>query len=427
MADDQHPIQEARIAKALSLDDVARKCELDKKTVIRAERAQPINHESARILSTFFGRTPRELGILIRGQPPIEDEGATASTDPDEFEPTAPLTSPTLSEHDDATASLTLTFDLLSPKIAPDVVNSIERSTQRLGRLYPVEPPAAVLPRVHKQLRVIRDLLKGGGARLPDHARLLSAAAWHCLLLAMLHYDQRQFGAAEATRNAAESLGQQVGDSNVIGWAYETAAWFAIYDGANQEIIDAAQQGLAVSPENSSAQVMNMLKLGLGQARVGRELEAEHAIERAQEIAQGMERPDYPDHHFTFDAPNKLDMYVARIYAFLGKHASAEQHARDLIKKTIEERSQYPVPPTREYFGRLDLASALIDRDELEEACAEASQAFGTILRNDVVERAIEISTRLMTRDPNNPAVKEFHMRCTTAQWDLASESDTTA
>jgi hypothetical protein len=139
-----------------------------------------------------------------------------------------------------------------------------------------------------------------------------------------------------------------------------------------------------------------------------------------------MPRPD-PDHHFMFDAPNKLDMYLARTYAFLGKDANAEDHARKLLKQTIDERSQYPVPPTREYFGRLDLASALIERDEIEEACAEASQAFGSIQRNDVVERAAEISTRLMARDPKHPAVKDFQLRCAEAARALAATSDTGA
>lgn len=181
----------------------------------------------------------------------------------------------------------------------------------------------------------------------------------------MLHYDLKQVCPALATRDAAESLGRQAENGDIIGWSFETAAWFAIYDGSAKDIVESAEQGFRHSPEDSAAAVMNVLKLGVGQARLGRPLEAERAIAVAEETARRMAKPQYPDHHFAFDAPSKLSMYISRIYAMLGRPVEAERHARQVIEMAASEHSGYSVPPTRECFGRLDLASALLDRDEL--------------------------------------------------------------
>jgi hypothetical protein len=126
-----------------------------------------------------------------------------------------------------------------------------------------------------------------------------------------------------------------------------------------------------------------------------------------------MPDPAYPDHHFMFDRP-KLDMYVARIYAFLSMSVEAEHYARRVIDQAVATDNRgrsHPVPPTRESFGRLDLASALIVSREPEEASKEATRSLDALLRNDVVQRAGEIDAKLTRSFPDVPQVVAYHER----------------
>jgi hypothetical protein len=186
--------------------------------------------------------------------------------------------------------------------------------------------------------------------------------------------------------------------------------------------VEAAAEGVRLSPEDSSAEVMNVLKTGVGWARLGRKAEAQRAVERAEQIAARIPLPEHPDHHFTFD-PRKLDLYVARIYAFLGMTEQAEIHARSVIEQSEPRTDQaFLAPPTRESFGRLDLATALLQRGEIEEACDEAGRAFGRILRYDVHKRAGEVD-RWLGRYRQNRHVRDYHERYVMARQVLMDAS----
>src|SRR2546430_12829122 len=101
----------------------------------------------------------------------------------------------------------------------------------------------------------------------------------------------------------------------------------------------------------------------------------------------------------------------------------AQHYARRVIDQpqaTDKRGHSYPVPPTRESFARLDLASALIDGGEVEEACSEATRTFGVILRNDVLQRAGEIDQRLRSSFPKLQHVRDYHERYVEARGMLA-------
>jgi hypothetical protein len=51
------------------------------------------------------------------------------------------------------------------------------------------------------------------------------------ILLSVLHYDIGDREAAEASRDAALRFGQESGDTEVQGWAFEAPAYFALFDG----------------------------------------------------------------------------------------------------------------------------------------------------------------------------------------------------
>ena len=320
---------------------------------------------------------------------------------------TAPLVASAVS-----LTTLGLAFDLMGSRVDPAVVQHIGDETFRLGQLYPLRPPEEMRTRLQSQLEVVNELLHQGGARLPDHARLLESAGWLCLLLAMTHYDLHEFSEAAAARDTALGLGRETQRGDLIGWAFDTAAWFATYEGSSGQMIDASQAGAELSPPGSPAQAMNLLKLGVGMARAGRERDAMQALERAEAVASRMPPPANSHHQFEFDVPNRLDMFAVRIYRLAGRPSDAETRARRAVTTAIESRAT--LPPTREPMCRLDLAAALIAKPspDVEEACAEIARALaGPIVRYDWVVQGGQVLDALDRRALGYPPVKHLRER----------------
>jgi hypothetical protein len=109
-------------------------------------------------------------------------------------------------------------------------IDTLVRAVDRLSREYSTVPPGILLPRVQQRLWQI-DRLLGGRTTLGQHRQLLDAAGWLHILLSVLHYDIGDREAAEASRDAALRFGQESGDTEVQGWAFEAPAYFALFDG----------------------------------------------------------------------------------------------------------------------------------------------------------------------------------------------------
>ncbi|MGH2497927.1 MAG: helix-turn-helix transcriptional regulator, partial [Ktedonobacteraceae bacterium] len=62
-----HPLRVARVERGLTQDDLAQETDLGVSTIRRAEQWFPLNIKTQRILSDYFKKTPRELGLLGRG------------------------------------------------------------------------------------------------------------------------------------------------------------------------------------------------------------------------------------------------------------------------------------------------------------------------------------------------------------------------
>ena len=53
---------------------------------------------------------------------------------------------------------------------------------------------------------------------------------WLSLLMAALRFDLGDREAAEISRDAALSLGREADHPEIVAWAFETPAWFALAD-----------------------------------------------------------------------------------------------------------------------------------------------------------------------------------------------------
>lgn len=62
-----HPLRVARVERGLTQDDLAQETDLGVSTIRRAEQWFPLNIKTQRILSNYFKKTPKELGLQGRG------------------------------------------------------------------------------------------------------------------------------------------------------------------------------------------------------------------------------------------------------------------------------------------------------------------------------------------------------------------------
>src|ERR1700704_2507441 len=97
-------------------------------------------------------------------------------------------------------------------------------------------PPADLIIEGRQWLRRIVDMQE---QRLGFRQRRDTLA----LLVGCLEYDLGDRRAAEGTRKMALSLGQEIENSGILGWAHEMRAWFAITSGDYRGAIAAAEGG----------------------------------------------------------------------------------------------------------------------------------------------------------------------------------------
>src|SRR6266849_680215 len=62
-----HPLRVARVERGLTQEELAQEIGLGVSTIRRAEQWFPLNIKTQRILSNYFEKTPKELGLLGRG------------------------------------------------------------------------------------------------------------------------------------------------------------------------------------------------------------------------------------------------------------------------------------------------------------------------------------------------------------------------
>lgn len=253
------------------------------------------------------------------------------------------------------------------------LVLDMEQSTDRLCRLYATRPPVELVPRVQQRVRLIQSLLRDGAR--PHRRELIETTGWLYLLLSALHGDLDQREAAWTTRDVGSRLGMELGHGELIGWSYETASWLSLMDDLWGDVLEAAEEGVLVSPPRSSARVQNMLKVAHAAAALREPTRSERALDAAAEVVASMDPSDRPEHHFVFDAA-KFDMFAAHVYTEAGAAQKAAAHARISIERSDDPGNPARYHPIRAMAARVDLASALLELGELDQACGVATAAL---------------------------------------------------
>ncbi|MEU8401747.1 hypothetical protein AB0C28_41715 [Nonomuraea sp. NPDC048892] len=314
----------------------------------------------------------------------------------------------------DLYGTMELAQQLQASDVGTGTLEALAEAVDLLCRAYPIVPAGTLRDRTQKRLAQINRLLSGR-LTLDQHRELLVITGWLTALLGCVHYDLGEREEAETARRAAFEMGRQVGHGELMGWAHEMSAWFALVEGRYEDVVTAARMGQAVAG-TSSAMVQLTLQEARGLARIGDRREADRALTRGAEVLSTLSMPEHPDHHFVFDHA-KWVFYAATCYTWLSDDDRAEEHARETIQMHMRPDGTSNAP-MRVADAHIDLGIVHARRGDLDAAVDQGLAAFDIDRRSltDLVHRAGDLDRVLRQRYRREALAEEFHERFVTAR-----------
>lgn len=150
-----------------------------------------------------------------------------------------------------------------------------------------------------------------------------------------MEYDSTNRASAEATRQAAWSLAEDAGNLEVMAWAQEMRAWFALTRGDYRGVLAAAQVGHDVAPHGAAAVQLHAQK-AKAWARIGDRRQVEVSLEQGRTLLERLPHPENLDNHFAVD-PAKWDFYSMDCYRLLGGLSDANSAENKLVESYATE------------------------------------------------------------------------------------------
>ncbi|HEY5989619.1 MAG TPA: hypothetical protein VIV12_25045, partial [Streptosporangiaceae bacterium] len=231
-------------------------------------------------------------------------------------------------------------------------------------------------------------------------------AGWLAALLACVYYDAGQPVSAVAARRMTHELGEQAGHGELVGWAFEIAAWFALVEGRFADTVALCEAGLAHAGV-CNAGVQLTLQASRAYARMG-DSRAVEMLRAGQAMLRLVPEPAHAEHHFVFDR-DKYEFYTATIYTWLGTDdAAAVENAREVVARCYGPGGVVRWP-TRLSTMLVNLGQIAGRRGDLDEAAGVGTAALHCGRRSaELLPRAAELERRLTARYPNERLVSEF-------------------
>jgi len=284
----------------------------------------------------------------------------------------------------------------------------LDGTIERLGREYVYRPLPELMAEVRAwRLYVVR--LLEGRHTLAQRRDLYALQGWLSSLLGSLAFDLGEESSVGAHYATALQLAGEAGHDGLAAWIYGEQAYNAIYAGQPERAVALARAGQELAPAGSVSAVRLLAWEAWGLARTGDAAGFEGAMGRA---AQAFGRLTEPPGRtlFSFD-PASFPFYGASSYVWLSQPRRAVEQAQRAIELLDAAPADWP---GRRVNARLDLAGALVQLGEVEDACAAGSEALGihASSRQDFnsVRRAIELRSALQPHRAL-PVVRELDER----------------
>ncbi|GGL99952.1 hypothetical protein [Micromonospora yangpuensis] len=302
--------------------------------------------------------------------------------------------------------TLELVARLRASDVSQATLDALRITADRLCSEYPYLSPEQLSVEGHAWLRRICGLLDRR-LTLAQHREILSLAGLVSLLVGCVEYDLGLRREAKATRRAALSLGQEADDVDVIGWAHEMAAWFAITQGDYRGVLVAAAEGEQTASRRSVT-VQLAAQRAKAWARIGDYREMEKALDHGRAVLETLPYPEDVDHHFVVD-PAKFDFYAMDCYRLFGDNDRATVYAEEVIR-TSTDLDGTPRKPMRIAEAEITLAVVAARQGDVEQAVEWGRQAISGERKSlpSLLMVTGELRDAFVRTYPTVPAARDF-------------------
>ena len=332
----------------LSQDQFATALGFAKRTIGNAERgAHPPSLPLRRALDQ----------ALEKATPAQRDRFLAADHSP---APTTPRTTPT---HE----SLELLRRTEASDLGIGTLEQLEGLIEQLGIEYFTLPPAQFRETALTWRRYVTRLLDGK-LTLRERRHLYAAAGWLSGLVAEASLALGEH--AEPHCATALSLAQETGDTRLAGWVHGTQAQTALYTGDPREAVTYAQAGRAIAPSGSAALVRACTHEARASARLGDRVGTQAGLDAAENAWNKLSQP-LTRSIYSLDV-SYLPYCAATAFVWLCDPSKARMWA----SQTVEPAGDNPGPSVGRAIARIDLAIALAQDSEPEEASATGLEAL---------------------------------------------------
>jgi tetratricopeptide (TPR) repeat protein len=303
--------------------------------------------------------------------------------------------------------TLELVTRLRMSDVSPGVVDALQITADRLGTEYSRVPPQQLLGESKDWLHRLGDMLDRR-LTLSQHRDVLAAAGQVALTVGCLEYDMGRAQPAEATRRAALSLGEEAGDANTVGWAWEMRAWYALTRGDYRAAIAAADAGLTAVGSGHSVAVQLLAHRAKAWARIGDRRQVEVSLDQGRTLLEALPYPDNPDNHFVVD-PSKWDFYTMDAYRHVGDDKLAETHARQVLRAATD-LAGIEVKPMRTAEARVTLGVVAARSGDLDAAVRHGREALDGARQSlpSLLMVSRELADVLEERFPGEPGTEAY-------------------
>lgn len=186
-----------------------------------------------------------------------------------------------------------------------------------------------------------------------QHGQVLEAAARLALLVGCVEYDAGDAVAADTTRRFALDLATDLDHRELMAWAHEMAAWFALTAGDYNRVITSSDRGIEIAgTRNVSVQLA--AQTAKAWAQLANVQQVEVALDQGWKILETLPPATNPDDHFVID-PTKWHFYAMDVYRNIGRDALAQVHAEEVLRLGVSEAGVERTP-MRNAEARITLA-----------------------------------------------------------------------
>jgi len=313
-----------------------------------------------------------------------------------EPEPSRPLRQ-TLDDTLAATAreSIELSRQVEASELGPTTLEHLELTVDRLGRIFLNTPPEALSEEIGWHRHRAAELL-AGRQTLAERRHLYVALGWLTGLLGHLAFDMGHYSTARTHCLTALQLAHEANHRELGAWIRSLQAMIALYSGWFQEAADLAWAGEELAAGGAVGRVQLPVLAARAYSRLGDHRDADAAVHRAEEAFERLSSPARAESVFSVDAA-RVPFCAGTAYVWLGQPRRAETYSRQALA-LYDAASGATRWPANQALARCDLAMALLQLGEVEEACQTGSEAlaiFGERRVDSVLRRAHEFQVTL--------------------------------